>query len=195
MSDIHLGIPNHLKDYIVDQEHSKYTAVDHACWRFIMKISIDFFSKHAHEAYLNGLDQTGITSNQIPLISDINSKLNNLNWKAVSVRGFLPPTIFMQFQAHSILPIASDMRTLKHLTYTPAPDIVHEAAGHSPIIADKSYSRYLSKYGIVAAKAIYSKYDHGIYIAIRELSDIKEDPTSSSGTVRDAEKKLKQLTH
>ena len=36
-----LEIPNHLKSYIVDQEYSEYTAIDHASWRFIMKISID----------------------------------------------------------------------------------------------------------------------------------------------------------
>ena len=54
-----------------------------------------------------------------------------------SSKRILPPTIFMQFQAHSILPIASDMRTVSHIDYTPAPDIIHEAAGHSPIIVDR----------------------------------------------------------
>ena len=194
MSDRQLEIPNHLKSYIVDQEYSRYSAIDHACWRFIMKISIDFFSKYAHSSYLNGLYETGITKERIPRISDINTKLNNINWRAVSVRGFLPPTIFMQFQAHSILPIASDMRTLNHLTYTPAPDIVHEAAGHSPIIADQSYSRYLSNYGKAASKAIYSRYDNEVYLAIRDLSDIKEDPESPLNEITRAEDKLKSLT-
>jgi len=189
-----LEIPNHLKSYIVDQEYGEYTAINHASWRFIMKISIDFFSKYAHSSYIDGLYQTGITKESIPRISNINSKLNNLSWKAVPVRGFLPPTIFMQFQAHSILPIASDMRTLNHLTYTPAPDIVHEAAGHSPIIADKSYSKYLSNYGNAASKAIYSRYDHEVYMAIRDLSDIKEDPKSLLDEITRAEDKLKSLT-
>ena len=194
MINSQLEIPNHLKSYIVDQKYSTYTAIDHASWRFIMKISIDFFSKYAHSSYINGLDETGITKEKIPRISNINAKLNNVNWKAVPVRGFLPPTIFMQFQAHSILPIASDMRTLNHLTYTPAPDIVHEAAGHSPIIADKLYSKYLSNYGNAASKAIYSKYDHEVYMAIRDLSDIKEDPDSTLDEITRAEDKLKNST-
>ena len=67
--------------------------------------------------------------------------------KGGSLSGFLPPTIFMQFQSYGILPIASDMRDVSHMTYTPAPDIVHEAAGHSPIIVDQSYSDYLNQYG------------------------------------------------
>ena len=193
MIDSQLEIPQHLKNYIVDQEYSKYTEVDHACWRFIMKISVDFFSKHAHSSYLNGLYETGITTENIPKISDINAKLNNINWKAVPVRGFLPPTIFMQFQAHSILPIASDMRIVNHLTYTPAPDIVHEAAGHSPIISDKSYSKYLSNYGKASSKAIYSKYDDEIYMTIRNLSDIKENPGACSSDISILENKLKKL--
>lgn len=43
----------------------------------------------------------------------------------------------------SILPIARDMRSVEHIGYTPAPDIVHEAAGHAPIIADKDYRFFL----------------------------------------------------
>jgi len=186
-----LAIPNHLNNYIVDQDYSRYTAIDHACWRFIMKISTDFFSKYAHSSYLSGLDATGITREYIPKISNINSKLNDINWSAVPVRGFLPPIIFMQFQAHSILPIASDMRTINHLTYTPAPDIVHEAAGHSPIIADEEYSKYLSNYGKAASKAIYSKFDHEVYMAIRHLSDIKESPLTSLDDIMKAEDELK----
>ena len=43
--------------------------------------------------------------------------------------------------------------------YTPAPDIVHEAAGHAPILADKDYRDYLCSYAEVASKAIFSNED------------------------------------
>ena len=39
------------------------------------------------------------------------------------------------------------MRSRQHLTYTPAPDIVHESAGHSLIIINEEYSNYLKLYG------------------------------------------------
>ena len=67
------------------------------------------------------------------------------------------------------------MRSLEHLFYTPTPDIVHEAAGHSPMIADADYAEYLKYYGKIACKAISSSEDYDLYIAIRELSDIKEN--------------------
>jgi phenylalanine-4-hydroxylase len=40
----------------------------------------------------------------------------------------------MEFQAYNVLVIASDIRQLEHIEYTPA-DIIHEGAGHAPIIA------------------------------------------------------------
>ena len=184
-------IPNHLKQYIVKQNYNQYTYIDQACWRFIMKVSIDFFKKHADNIYIKGLKDTGITVNQIPKISTINKKLLRFGWKAVCVRGFIPPQAFMEFQSLKILPIAADMRSHKHLTYTPSPDIVHEAAGHAPIIANKDYSKYLMEYGEIAAKAIFSIEDMDLYYAIRELSDIKESVNSTISEIKKCEKKLK----
>ena len=63
------NIPKHLKKYIVNQDYSKYTPIDQSTWRFIMKISISFFSKNAHRTYLKGLEKTGITLNEIPKIN------------------------------------------------------------------------------------------------------------------------------
>ena len=186
----HKFIPPHLRQYIVDQEYEKYSAVDHAVWRFIMRISIDFFKDYAHKSYLEGLEKTGISIDKIPLIDDIDYKLSKFGWGAVCVRGFIPPAAFMELQSLGILPIASDMRTLSHLTYTPAPDIVHEAAGHAPILADQKYADYLRKYGEVANKAISSNKDNEVYYAIRYLSDVKENPNSKSKEIIDAEEKL-----
>ena len=178
MKNRYKNIPKHLQSYIVDQDYDNYTPIDHSCWEFIMTISKEFFKMHAHKSYLDGLEKTGIPINKIPRISEMDDKLIKIGWRAVPVRGFLPPTIFMQFQSHSILPIASDMRSVKHINYTPAPDIVHEAAGHSPIIIDDLYSEYLKNYGKAASKALYSKDDQIIYNAIRVLSDLKENPNS-----------------
>ena len=192
MEDKYLDIPSHLRSYIVDQDYTSYTSINHSCWKFIMKISQDFFKDYAHKSYMEGLEKTGITINKIPRISDMDKKLKKIGWRAVPVRGFLPPTIFMQFQSYSILPIASDMRTVNHMTYTPAPDIVHEAAGHSPIIVDHLYSEYLKNYGEVASKAISSKQDYEVYVSIRFLSDIKENPKSTKEDINNAEESLEK---
>ncbi len=64
-----------------------------------------------------------------------------------------------------MLVIASDIRQLEHIEYTPAPDIIHEAAGHAPIIANPDYAEYLRRFGEIGAKAILSSHDNDIYEA------------------------------
>ena len=98
----------------------------------------------------------------------------------------------MEFQSLKILPIAADIRTHRHLTYTPAPDIIHEAAGHAPIIANKDYAKYLTEYGEIANKAIMSSEDMELYYAIRELSDIKEQTNINTKKVKKYNEKLKK---
>ena len=77
----------------------------------------------------------------------------------------------------SILPIASDMRSVDHILYTPAPDIVHEAAGHAPILVDEKFASYLKSYAQVAKKAIISSEDLAQYEAIRDLRTLKKIQT------------------
>src|ERR1700749_4787397 len=120
-------IPDYLRPHVVEQDPSLYTPIDHASWRFILKLSQSFFKKHAHRKYLDGLRETGISTERIPLISEMSEKLGEFGWQAVAVSGFIPPGVFMEFLALGILPIACDMRKIENLAYTPAPDIVHEA--------------------------------------------------------------------
>ncbi len=187
-------LPEHLKKYIVEQDYQNYTAQDHAVWRYVLRQLKNYLGRHAHKSYLSGLEKTGITIDSIPHIEDISQHLEKFGWRALPVSGFIPPAAFMELQSLSILPIASDMRSIDHLLYTPAPDIVHEAAGHAPIIADPEYAAYLKQYAQIAKKALISKEDLELYKAIRELSDIKESPTSTSDEIAAAELKLEQTS-
>ncbi|MGZ3721743.1 MAG: aromatic amino acid hydroxylase, partial [Bdellovibrionales bacterium] len=187
-------IPKHLLKYIVEQNYARYTPEDQAVWRYIMRQLKNYLSTHAHESYLQGLEKSGIEIERIPHIEVIDQKLEELGWGAVPVSGFIPPAAFMEFQSLGVLPIASDMRTLDHLLYTPAPDIVHEAAGHAPILAaDPEYAAYLRQYGEVARHSILSREDLAQYEAIRVLSDMKEDPASTPEKIARAEKHLHQI--
>lgn len=183
-------IPEYLHPFVAEQDPTLYTAIDHASWRYIMRVSKPFFAKHAHQKYLDGLKETGILTERIPLISEMDACLQKFGWRAVAVVGFIPPAVFMEFLSLGLLPIACDMRRIEHLSYTPAPDIVHEAAGHAPIIADREYADYLHQYGEIARKVIFSKQDVDVYEAIRDLSDLKEDPSSSQKIIREAQDKL-----
>src|SRR5438045_426059 len=180
--------PKHLLQFAVDQRYDDYTPVDHAVWRFIMRQNIFFLREYAHKVYFQGLLDTGISFERIPRIQEMNDILAKIEWGAVAVDGFIPPAAFMEFQAYKVLVIACDMRQIHHIEYTPAPDIVHEAAGHAPIIVDREYSNYLQRFGEVGAKAMQSRKDFELYEAIRHLSILKELPNSDPKEVEEATK-------
>ncbi|HCE53872.1 MAG TPA: aromatic amino acid hydroxylase [Lutibacter sp.] len=186
-------LPKHLHQFIVKQPYAEYTAQNQAVWRYVMRMNIDFLSKVAHESYLEGLKKTGISSEEIPRMEGMNRILKDIGWAAVSVDGFIPPNAFMEFQAYNVLVIASDIRTIDHLEYTPAPDIIHEAAGHAPIIANPEYAEYLRRFGEIGCKAISSSEDYEMYEAIRLLSILKEDPNSSEEIIENAQQKVEEL--
>ncbi len=187
-------IPQHLKKYIVEQHYEKYTPVDQACWRYILRQLRAFLSTHAHESYAEGLHNTGVEIEQIPRIENISKKLSKFGWRALPVSGFIPPAAFMELQSLGVLPIACDMRTIEHLSYTPAPDIVHEAAGHAPLLVNHEFSEYLRQYALVAKKAIISKEDMALYEGIRKLSDLKESPDSTEAQVQEAQEHLNHVS-
>lgn len=185
-------LPPYLRVYCTEHDTGKYTPRDHAAWRYIMKRALPFFRQHALPGYEEGLQQTGLTVDAIPCIDSIDRHLQKIGWGAVPVVGFIPPWAFLEFQARAILPIATDMRTVDHIAYTPAPDIVHEAAGHAPILPNKEYRDYLQHYAQLGTKAIYSRFDTALYEAIRRLSDIKEKPESRLEDIEAAEAGLEK---
>lgn len=192
-NDILNRLPKHLLQFIKPQNYEGYSAIDQAVWRYVMRKNVNFLSKVAHKSYLDGLKQTGISIDAIPNMYGMNRILKDIGWAAVAVDGFIPPNAFMEFQAYNILVIASDIRQLEHIEYTPAPDIIHEGAGHAPIIANPEYAEYLRRFGEIGCKAISSAKDYELYEAVRHLSIIKEAPNSNEEDIASAEKKVEEL--
>jgi phenylalanine-4-hydroxylase len=186
-------LPPHLKQFIKPQDYDQYSSINQAVWRYVMRKNISYLSKVAHQSYSQGLDMTGISIDTIPSMYGMNRILKEIGWAAVAVDGFIPPNAFMEFQAYKILVIASDIRQLENIEYTPAPDIIHEAAGHAPIIANPDYAEYLRRFGEIGAKAILSAHDNDMYEAVRKLSILKESATSLEQEIADAEDEVNQL--
>ena len=186
-------LPKHLLQFIKPQNYEYYSAIDQAVWRYVMRKNVDFLKTVAHKSYIDGLKQTGISIDSIPNMYGMNRILKDIGWAAVAVDGFIPPNAFMEFQAYNVLVIASDIRQLEHIEYTPAPDIIHEGAGHAPIIANPEYAEYLRRFGEIGCKAISSAKDYELYEAVRHLSIIKEAPNSNESDIASAEKKVADL--
>jgi phenylalanine-4-hydroxylase len=186
-------LPKHLKQFIKPQDYSDYTPINQAVWRYVMRKNVNYLSKVAHSSYLEGLKKTGIEVDHIPSMYGMNRILSEIGWAAVAVDGFIPPNAFMEFQAYNVLVIASDIRQLEHIEYTPAPDIIHEGAGHAPIIANPEYAEYLRRFGEIGCKAISSHKDYEMYEAIRLLSILKEAEGTPKAEIEAAEKAVEDL--
>lgn len=190
MNEILEKLPHHLMQLVIEQPYNTYTSQDHALWRYVMRQNVRYLGNVAHGSYLDGLKRTGISIDQIPHMYGMNRILKEIGWAAVAVDGFIPPAAFMEFQAYNVLVIAADIRPIDQIEYTPAPDIIHEAAGHAPIIADPVYAEYLRLFGWIGSKAFSSARDYEIYEAVRHLSILKADPYTPMEAIIQAEKEL-----
>jgi phenylalanine-4-hydroxylase len=184
-------LPRHLKQFIVEQHYEKYTPVDQAVWRYVMRQNYSYLKQVAYYPYIKGLQRAGLSIERIPDLQTMNDNLGKLGWGAVTVDGFIPPAAFMEYQAYRVLVIAADIRQINHIEYTPAPDIIHESAGHAPIIADADYNSYLSYIGSIGAKAMFSSKDFELYEAIRNLSILKEAVDANEAEIEKAEQHLR----
>lgn len=186
-------LPKHLRQYIIPQNYDDYTPINQAVWRYVMRKNVQFLSKIAHHSYLEGLQKTGVSIEEIPNMYGMNRILKDIGWAAAAVDGFIPPAAFMEFQAFNVLVIAVDIRTLEHIEYTPAPDIIHEAAGHAPIIANPEYAEYLRRLGEIGCRAISSSHDWTVYNAVRRLSQLKEVDEPDEDAISKAQEEIDAL--
>ncbi len=187
-------LPRHLRQFIVEQNYEKYTPIDQAVWRYVMRQNYSYLKHVAYYPYIKGLQRAGLSIEYIPDLQTMNDNLGKIGWGAVTVDGFIPPAAFMEYQAYRVLVIAADIRQINHIEYTPAPDIIHESAGHAPIIADTDYNNYLSYFGSIGAKAMFSSKDFELYEAIRKLSILKEASNVDEAEIAKAEKELKFIS-
>ena len=183
-------LPEHLRQYIKPQNYKNYSAKDQSVWRYVMHKNTDFLSQYAHKSYLNGLKITGITKNRIPNLYGMNRILKEIGWAAVAVDGFIPPRSFMEFQAYNVLVIASEIRQLNHIEYTPAPDIIHESAGHAPMLVNPEYAAFLKRFGEIGAKAISLPSNMKMFNAIRKLSILKESKDPKEASILEAQQEI-----
>ncbi|MDQ0200787.1 aromatic amino acid hydroxylase [Neobacillus ginsengisoli] len=192
MNQLVKQIPAHLRQFVSEQHYETYTPIDHAVWRYVMRQNHHALKDTAHPAYVEGLLASGIDTEAIPNVADMNERLAKIGWGAAIVDGLIPGVAFFDFQAHGILPIAVDIRKVENIEYTPAPDIIHEAAGHAPIIFDAKYASYVKQFGEIGAKAFATKAEHEVFEAVRQLTIVMEDRHSTPEQIEEAKQCLSE---
>ncbi len=146
-------IPSDASPYIVRQDYSRYTPVEHDTWRSLFDRRIEQLREHACREYLDGLDVLRITGLRMPRIDDLNRILQRrTNWMLLPVSGFLPGRIFFDLLAARVFPTTTYIRKPDSLDYTPEPDIFHDTFGHVPMHAHRVFADYLQAFAQIAQK-------------------------------------------
>ena len=55
-------IPAHLRQYVVAQEYEKYTPINQAVWRYVLRQNSAFLAEKGYGSYADGLRETGMSS-------------------------------------------------------------------------------------------------------------------------------------
>ncbi len=89
-------LPKHLRQFIVEQHYEKYTPIDQAVWRYVMRQNYSYLKSVAYYPYIKGLQRAGLSIEYIPNLQTMNDNLGKIGWGAVTVDGFIPPAAFIK---------------------------------------------------------------------------------------------------
>lgn len=178
--------------FSIDQDYGRYTEQDQDTWRIAMANLEQVLVTNTAVDYVQACQLSGMSSDQIPTLESINDALEKFGWSAIVVAGFIPPDVFMSLQANSILPITRHIRSRNQLGYTPVPDIVHEAAGHLPMLSCSEYRAFLQRLGEVGANTSMNALDMKLYTRQKQLAELLAEDGSDSRLVAEAQRAVEE---
>lgn len=187
MITVESDIKEAIETFGVDQKYSEYTLEDHETWRLATEELEEVLVGHTAVDYTQSFTSTGMTKSAIPSLEMVQEALSQWDWSAIVVDGFIPPDIFMLLQANSILPISKPIRPRSQLGYTPIPDIIHEAAGHLPMLLCAEYREFLQRLGEIGANTQLNEIDMQLYHAQKHIAELLADEVTDQKLLAEAE--------
>ena len=157
--------------FSVSQRYDRYSESDQESWRCAMRALVKVLESRCVVQYEQAMSQCGLRTNRLPKLAEINRALSHFGWQSVVVDSFIPAPVFMKLQSQRILPITRHVRTFSQLGYTPIPDIIHEAAGHLPMLVEAEYRRFLQRFGAEGQFLAYSDLDARVYQAQKRYAE------------------------
>ncbi|MCY4143736.1 MAG: hypothetical protein OXG08_08645 [Gammaproteobacteria bacterium] len=177
-----------IDEFSVDQDYGHYSEEDQGTWRIAMSELKSVLVSNTAVDYVHAFHATGMSPDRIPTLACVNNALNEVGWSAIVVDGFIPPDVFMALQANSILPISRPIRARSQLGYTPIPDIIHEAAGHLPMLSCPAYRVFLQRLGEIGANTHLNDTDMNLYNLQKHLAELHAEDGVDPQEILDAER-------
>ena len=138
------------------QAYENYTKHDQYVWALLFDRQINQLPDLASEAYIEGVELAGLTSERIPnFITELNPCLREITgWEVVVVPGLIPVEDFFKLMANRKFPSSTWLRTEKQLDYLEEPDMFHDTFGHVPLLTNQAFCDFLAKLSKIALKYI-----------------------------------------
>ena len=178
-----------------------FTDENHAVWSEIIKNKEIFFKEYAnfiYQPYLDGFRQLGLNADQLPTIELLTEALSPSGWKPIFVNGYLPTEVYIDLVSKKQIPISSYMRSLQHIEYAPAPDLIHDLIGHLPMLFFSDYVEYLLDLCECFSLVEPNIYDAQVYEAQKKLARLGDEPRNeerillAKNALNNAEKALRE---
>lgn len=133
----------------------EYSAEDQETWRVILHEHARKRDTQICEIFLRGVKILGLTENHIPNLEQVNDILRQRSgFRGVLVEGLEEGASFYTMLANREFPVGNFIRNRQDLSYTPAPDIVHDLYGHLPFYTDRAYGDFCQRFGEAAARYV-----------------------------------------
>ena len=161
-----------IRKHEVEHDFEAYAKSDHETWQLATDHLLSELQDRCCVPYHEAFANVGLVNTQIPKLEEINAALSKYRWHSILIDSFIPPQDFMSLHANSVIPITRQIRNRSQLDYTPIPDIIHEAAGHLPMLCDPMYRQFLRRLGEVGSEAEYSRIDREVYEEHKALAEL-----------------------
>ncbi|OFZ28302.1 MAG: hypothetical protein A2622_04160 [Bdellovibrionales bacterium RIFCSPHIGHO2_01_FULL_40_29] len=128
-----------------------FTEEDRETWRAILHAQKQTRDQQVCDLFLEGVEILGLREDHFPVLEETNQILRRLtNFEGVLVEGLEEGAQFYNLLKHRQFPVGNFIRNRQDLSYTPAPDIVHDLYGHLPFFTDKTYADFCQEFGAIA---------------------------------------------
>jgi phenylalanine-4-hydroxylase len=134
--------------------HIHYADDEHARWQLLMEQQLPILEKYAAPAYLDALERLQLPRYHIPQCDEVSRRLQAATgWSIVPVPALIDFSCFFKLFSRKQFPAASFIRSSQEMDYLQEPDLFHEILGHTPLLLNESYARFVQAYGEAGCRA------------------------------------------
>jgi phenylalanine-4-hydroxylase len=154
------------------QRHGDYTRAEHDTWRRLLARAeelVERYGSRLHPTYVDGFRELVLPWTNIPRLEELDSALAQRGWRTLCVDGYLPPEVYSGLIAHGVFPISREIRPLRHIEFSPTPDLAHDMLGHIPMLASAEHCHFLRRISLATAHTRPNALDCEVYEAHRSM--------------------------